>query len=154
MPVTGCSSGGCCLPSGSQETVQTAYMEGAFLLSASCLLLAAQHRLRQKAFGLSCFLLSEPHLDRNSTWHSFGVETAGPSEVNFPLSPRYCTDRTGVVWLWFLLSVNPVDMRVGLFLDPPLSFLVTVCSPSPACFHSASYIPASRWRCKLESVER
>lgn len=96
---------------------------------------AVQHRLRQRAFGLGCFSLSELHLDQN--WLSFfKVETAGPSEVDFPLNLRCLTDPTGVVGLWFLLSVNPVDMHMGLFLDP-LSFLVTVCLPLP--------MPVSTW---------
>lgn len=105
--------------------------------------------------GLSIWLgLFLPHLDQNSAWLSFfEVETAGPSEVDFPLSLRCRTDPTGVVGLWFLLSMNSVDMHTGLFLDL-LSFLVTVCSPFPACFHFTSYIPPCRWRCKLESVER
>lgn len=116
---------------------------------------AVQHRLRQRAFGLGCFSLSELHLDQYSAWLSFfKVETAGPSEVDFPLSLRCLTDPTGVVGLWFLLSMNPVDMHRGLFLDP-LSFLVTVCPlPPDACFHLASFYPPSRWRCRLESVER
>lgn len=66
------------------------------------------------------------------------METAGPCEVDFPLSPRCCTDPTGVAGSWFLLSVNAVDMRVGLLRDP-LSLLVTVCSPCPACSHSTRH---------------
>lgn len=92
---------------------------------------AALCGLRQKAFGLGCFSLRE--YQRNSTRFSFfRVETVGPSEVNLPLGPRYLTDPTGAVGFWFLLSVNPADMRVSLFLDP-LSFLVTVF-PLPCLF--------------------
>ena len=92
--------------------------------------------LRQKAFVLGCFLLREPHPDRSSTWLSFwGWRQLGHVRSTSLSVPDGRTDPTEVAGLWFLLSVNPVDMRVGLLPDP-LSFLVTVCPPYPACFHS------------------
>lgn len=123
------------MPSGSREMVQTEPE----LKAVSCSALSAVSwweqpsagRLRQKAFGLGCLFLREPHLDRNSTRLSF-------CEVDFPLSPRCRTDPTGVAGLWLLLSVNAVDICIGLLPDP-LSLLVTVCSPNPARFHSTRH---------------
>lgn len=76
---------------------------------------AAQHGLGRKllvwvAFASASLTLTGTlPFDRLSF---LGVETSGSSEVDFPLSPRCCTDSMGVIGLWFLLSVNPSSHRV------------------------------------------